>query len=209
MYLRGSKWSMNKRRRPLNYFRIFILLGAIGFAVYLGIVAVPAVQNSLLPTPTVTRSPESYVSEAGQYFQQGKLNQAIQSYQLAIRALPNDASIYISLARTQVWAGKYKEAQTSAENALLLNPNNSTAHAVRGWALEAQKDYLAAETALKRALEIDPNNALAHSYYAELIADEYIDGKGPFDALTQMSEESKVALSLAPGLFEPRARLCL
>ena len=198
---------MNKRRKPLNYFRIITLLVVIGFVMYFGVVIGPGVQNSFLPTPTITRSPESFVNEAGQLFEQGKLPQAIQSYELAVRALPNDPSIYISLARTQVWAGKYKEAQTSAENALLLNPNNSTAHAVRGWALEAQRDFLAAETAIKRALELDPNNALAHAYYSELIADEYLEGKGPFDALGRMSEESKVALSLAPGLFEShRAR---
>ncbi len=207
MYLRGSKWSMNKRRKPINYFRIIVLLGAIGFVMYFGVVIGPGVQNSFLPTPTVTRSPESFVNEADQFFQAGKLTQAIQSYEQAVRAMPNDPSIYISLARTQVWASKYKEAQTSAENALLLNPNNSTAHAVRGWALEAQRDFLASETAIKRALELDPNNALAHAYYSELLADEYLGGTGPFDAVTRMSEESKVALTLAPGLFEShRAR---
>ncbi|HEY3312400.1 MAG TPA: tetratricopeptide repeat protein [Anaerolineales bacterium] len=198
---------MNKRRKPFNYFNIFMLLGAIAFVMYFGVVLGPSVQSNFLPTPTATRSPESFVTEAGQLFDQGKLPQAIQLYEQAVRAIPNDPAIYISLARAQVWAGKYVEAQTSAENALLLNPNNSTAHAVRGWALEAQRDYLASETAIKRALELDPNNALAHAYFSELLADEYLDGKGPFDAIDRMSEESKVALSLAPGLFEAhRAR---
>jgi tetratricopeptide (TPR) repeat protein len=121
--------------------------------------------------------------------------------------MPNDPSIYIDLARTQVWAGKPLDAQTSAENALLLNPNNPMAHAVRGWALDAQRDFMASELSIKRALELDPNNALAHAYYAELLADQYSEGSGPFDVLTKMSEESKVALSLAPGLLEAhRAR---
>lgn len=198
---------MNKRRKPFNYFNIIVLLGAIAFVLYFGVILGPSVQSSFLPTPTVTRSPESYVTEAGQLFDQGKLPQAIQAYEDAVRAMPNDATIYISLARAQVWAGKYADAQTSAENALLLNPNNSTAHAVRGWALEAQRDFLAAETAIKRALELDPNNPLAHAYYAELLADEFIAGSGPFDAIDRMSEESKVALSLGPGLLEShRAR---
>lgn len=207
MYLRGSKWSMSKRRRPVNYFKVIILLGMIGFMVYFNTILGPGIQKSMQPTPTPTRAPESYVTEASQFFDQGKLSQAIQSYQQAIQAMPNDPSIYISLARTQVWAGKFTDAQLSAENALLLNPNNSMAHAVRGWALSAQKDYLPAETALKRALELDPNNALAHAYYAELLADEYLEGKGPLDAVEKMSEESKVALSLGPALFEShRAR---
>jgi tetratricopeptide (TPR) repeat protein len=207
MYLRGSKWSMNRRRKPFNYFKIISLVAVIGFVMYFGVVLGPQVQTAMGPTLTPTRSPESYVTEAGQLFEQGKLTQSIESYQQAVRAMPNDASIYIALARVQVWAGKYTEAQTSAENALLLNPNNSTAHAVRGWALEFQENYLDSETSIKRALELDPNNALAHAYYAELLSDEYLNGTGPFDALAKMSEESKVALSLAPGLLEAhRAR---
>jgi len=198
---------MNRRRKPFNYFKIISLVVVIGFVMYFGVVIGPQVQTSLGPTPTVTRAPESYVTEAGQLFEQGKLTQSIEAYLQAVRAAPNDASVYISLARVQVWAGKYAEAQTSAENALLLNPNNSTAHAVRGWALEFQENYLDSEASIKRALELDPNNALAHAYYAELLSDEYLNGTGPFDVLAKMSEESKVALSLAPGLMEAhRAR---
>lgn len=198
---------MSKRRKPFNYFKILGLVGLIGFVMYFGVVIGPQVQTSLGPTPTVTRSPESYVTEAEQLFNQGKLAQSIEAYQQAVRAIPNDASIYLSLARAQVWAGKYTEAQTSAENALLLNPNNSTAHAVRGWALEFQESYLESEASIKRALELEPNNALAHAYYAELLSDQYLNGTGPFDAIDRATEESGVALSLAPGLLEAhRAR---
>lgn len=198
---------MNKRRKPFNYFKIISLVAAIGFVMYFGVVIGPQVQSSIGPTPTVTRDPESYVTEAGQLFDQGKLPQAIQAYQEAVRATPNDASVYISLARVQVWAGQYVEAQTSAEDALLLNPNNSTAHAVRGWALEFQGNFLDADGSIKRALELDPNNALAHAYYAELLADQYQNGTGPLDAIDKAAEESRVALSLAPGVLEShRAR---
>src|SRR3972149_2554932 len=150
MYLRGSKWSMNKRRKPFNYFKIISLVAVIGFVMYFGVVIGPQVQSSIGPTPTPTRDPESYVTEASQLFEKGKLSQAIETYQQAVRAIPNDASIYISLARVQIWAGQYPEAQTSAENALLLNPNNSTAHAVRGWALEFQGNFSDYELHLKR-----------------------------------------------------------
>jgi tetratricopeptide (TPR) repeat protein len=202
MYLRGSKFNMNKRRKPFNYFKIISLVAAISFVMYFGVVIGPQVQSSIGPTPTPTRDPESYVTEAGQLFEQGKLPQAMQAYQQAIAAKPNDASVYIALARTQVWAGKYVDAQTSAENALLLNPNNSTAHAVRGWALEFQGNFLESEAAIKRALELDDKNALAHAYYAELLADQYQSGSGPLDAIDKATEESRVALSLAPGLLE-------
>jgi tetratricopeptide (TPR) repeat protein len=198
---------MNKRRKPFNYFKIISLVVMIGFVMYFGVVIGPQVQTSMGPTPTPTRDPESYVTEAGQLFDQGKLPQAIQAYQQAVRAIPDDASAYISLARAQVWAGQYVEAQTSAENALLLNPNNSTAHAVRGWALEFQGNFLEAEASIKRALELDDKNALAHAYYAELLADQYQNGTGALDAIDKAAEESRVALSLAPGLLEShRAR---
>ena len=190
---------MNKRRKPFNYFKIISLVAAIGFVMYFGVVIGPQVQSSIGPTPTPTRDPESFVTEAGQLFEQGKLPQAIQAYQQAVRAMPNDASVYISLARTQVWAGQYAEAQTSAENALLLNPNNSTAHAVRGWALEFQGNFLEAEAAIKRALELDDKNALAHAYYAELLADQYLNGTGPLDVIDKMTEESRVALVAGAG----------
>src|SRR5512133_3770567 len=197
MYLRGSKFNMNKRRRPFNYFKIFGLVVAISFVMYFGVVIGRQVQSSMGRTPTLTRDPESYVTEAGQLFEQGKLQQSIEAYQQAVRAKPNDPSVYIALARVQVWAGRYPEAQTSAENALLLNPNNSTAYAVRGWALEFQGNFLDAEDAIKRAIELDDKNALAHAYYAELLSDQYLQGSGPLDVIDKMSEESEVALTLA------------
>jgi tetratricopeptide (TPR) repeat protein len=207
MYLRGSKWSMSKRRKPLNLFRIMFLAGVVGIAIYVNQVIVPTVPPIGIPTLTPTRDPESYITDAEQLFKQGKLSQAIEAYSQVVHARPKDAASYIAMARAQVWSGKYLDAQKSAEYALLLNPNNSTAHAVRAWALDFQHDYLAAETSIKRALELDPNNALAHAYYAELLADQYGSNTGPFDALPIAIEESKTALALGPTLLEAhRAR---
>jgi tetratricopeptide (TPR) repeat protein len=54
---------------------------------------------------------------------------------------------------------------------------------------------------------LDPNNALAHAYYSEFLTDQYLEGLGGLDIIDKMSEESRIALSLAPGLFEAhRAR---
>ena len=207
MYLKGSKWSMNKRRRPFNYFRIFFLVGLITLGIYFNVVVSPQVQKSFEPTPTPTKPPESYIADAQQAFKEGKLLQAIDSYTIANSLSPSDPSIYIELARVQMWAGKYADAQTNAENALLINPDNSTAHAVRGWAQSAQNDKLAAEASLKKALELDPNNPLAYAYYAEFLADQYLANEGGLDIVDKMSEESRIALSLAPSLFEAhRAR---
>lgn len=204
MYLRGSKWTMTRRRKPINYFNLLVLTVLVGISLYLA-PFVTTVETPWNPTPSPTRPSESFVTEAEQFFAQGKVNQAIQSYQQAIAAAPNNPGnvvIYINMARAQVWAGQYKEAQANAENALLLNQNSSMAHAARGWALANQRDFLNAEAAIKRALELDPNNALAHAYYAELLVDQYFNNQGGPNIVERMSEESRVALSLGGGTVE-------
>jgi tetratricopeptide (TPR) repeat protein len=198
---------MNKRRKPWNWFRIGFLGLLVASAVYVNQVIVPEIPPIGIPTPTATRDPESFISEAEDLFKQGKLNQAIEAYKQVVQARPEDSASYIAMARAQVWAGKYVDAQTNAEYAILLNPNNSTAHAVRGWALDFQKDFPQSETSIQRALEIDPNNALAHAYYAELLIDQVQSNTGPLDAIEKASAESRKALELDPTLLEAhRAR---
>jgi tetratricopeptide (TPR) repeat protein len=207
MYLRGSQWSMKKKRKRSNPLLVVFLLLLVAGAVYVNQVIVPDVPPLFIDTPTATRDPESYISEAESLFNDGKLSQAIVSYTQAVQAKPDDPSIYVDLARVQMFTGKYAEAQQNAENALLLNQNNSMAHALRGWALYFQEDFLNAEAALQKALEIDPNNAMAHAYYAELIADLYTRGQASLDAVDKMSAESTTALALAPNSLEAhRAR---
>jgi tetratricopeptide (TPR) repeat protein len=207
MYLKGSKWSMNRRRKPINYFGIAVLLILIAIMLYVQQMIIPTVETPFRPTPTATRPPEAYISEADQLFKEGKLTQAIDSYQQAIKANPGDATIYVALAQVQIFAGKPADAKISAENAILLSPNNSMAHAVHGWALDFLGDYILAEASVQRALEFDPNNAKARAYYAEILIDQYISGTGPLDVLDRASAESKAALELGPNTVEAhRAR---
>jgi tetratricopeptide (TPR) repeat protein len=208
MYLKGSKWSMNRRRRKRpNWFLIIFLILVIAGFTYITRFVLPAYPSPFVPTPTVTPPPEAYITEAQTLFDQGKLSQAIDAYKQAQALKPDDPSIYVALAQVQVFAGNYKDAQTSAEDALLLNPNNSMAHAVRAWALDFEGNYLEAEASAKRALELDPNNADAHAYYAEILVDEYVLGGGSFDGVNTAITESKAALALAPNTLEShRAR---
>jgi len=207
MYLKGSKWSMNRRRKRPNWFRITILVLLIAAGVYLDRVIIPTVPQPFVPTATPTRDPESYVVEAEALFNEGKLLQSIDTYTGAIQQRPDDPTLFISRARVQIYAGQYADAQTSAEDALLLNPNSSMAHVMRAWALDFQGDYLAAESAIKRALELDPNNALAHAVNVEILIDSYFLGSGTFEGLELAVEESRVAQNLAPNSLEThRAR---
>src|SRR4030095_2932047 len=115
-------------------FGLVVLFGYFFNQVYL-----PSQPNPFEATPTVTRSPESYVTEAKELYEEGKLPRAIEAYQSAIKASPQDALLYIAIARLQVWDGKYEDAQANAENAILLSPNTSVASAVYAWALDFQE----------------------------------------------------------------------
>jgi tetratricopeptide (TPR) repeat protein len=202
MYLRGSKWTMTRRTRRPNIWRILVLLALIGGALYLQLVVVPATPPLFIPTPTPTRSPESFVTQADDFYQDGKLNQAIEAYKDAINADPANPSNYVELARLQVFVGQYEEAITNAQNALLKNPNNPLAHAVLGWALGFQGNYGEAELEIQKALAVDPYNALAHAYYAEVLMNQ-----GDYGLYDKAAEASKVALDLDPTLLEAhRAR---
>jgi tetratricopeptide (TPR) repeat protein len=201
MYLKGSKWSMNRRRQRFNWFRIIVLVLLIAAGLYLDRYIIPSTPSPFQATPTPTRPPESYLTEAQSLFQAGKLSQSIQAYEQGIAAQPNDPSTYVSLAEVQVFAGNYKDAQASAENALLLSPNNSMAHAMRAWALDFQGNTLEAEASIKKALEIDDRNAVAHAFYAEILVDEGAE------SIPKAIDESQVAVALAPDtLITHRAR---
>jgi len=191
---------MNRRRRRPNYFGWTVFGLVVLFGYFFNQVYLPTQPNPFEATPTATRSPESLVTEAQALFQDGKLLDAIEAYQAAINASPEDPSLYIAIARVQVFAGKYAEAQENAENALLLNSNNSMAYAVHAWALDFQagKNGEALES-ITKALELDPNNALAHAYYVEILVDS-----GLFENYAKAADESRIALALAPDLLETR-----
>src|SRR4030043_2195615 len=164
MYLRGGKLNKKKRtRRPSNPFWIAFLVVAIAALVYFNQVVVPEMPTPFMPSPTPTRSQESLLNEAQSNFTEGKLSQAIDSYQQALLADPRNPATFIELARTQIFAGLYQEAVTNAENALLLNPTNSMAYAIKASALDYFGNYAVADIAVNKDIELDPNNAAAYA----------------------------------------------
>jgi tetratricopeptide (TPR) repeat protein len=193
---------MNRRRRRPNYFGWVVFGLVVLFGYYFNRVYLPASPLLAGPTPTETRSPESYATEAEKLFKEGKLSQAIDAYLAAINASPQDPTLYVALARVQVWAGLYEEAQANAENALLLSNNNAMAHAVHAWALDFQdgKNGEALE-AIAEALKLDDRNAVIQAYYVEILVDS------GFDNYAKAADVSRVALALDPNIVEThRAR---
>jgi len=202
MYLKGSKWSMNQKRVRPNWFRIILLCLLVLAAAFVNRTVISTMPSPFIPTPTPTRSPQSFITEAEEFFKKGSLTSAIAAYQQAVLSNPDDPAVYVALARVQVFAGQNEAAEKSAGSAILLNGDSSMAHAVLAWALSAQGKYVEAEKSIQRALTLDPQNALAHAYYVEILVNS-----GDFNVIDKAIEESKVAVSLAPDALEThRAR---
>lgn len=195
---------MQRRKNRPNVLRILFLLALVAGALYVNQVVVPATPPLFIPTPTPTRSPESFINDAQALIQSGKINQAIETYKEAVKADPRNPAVYVTLARWQVLYGDYEGAMENAENALLLNPNHALAKAVRGWILGKQGEYLQAEGELKSSLELDPKSALAYAYLAEIYKDKIDAGKEDFNTRDQAGEVSRTAVALDPSLLEVR-----
>jgi len=184
------------RRPQSNIYRMFLwvvmLLGGIWILQQL---SRGDIQPLFLPTPTPTRSTDSYAMEGDANFTAGNLDAAIRAYQNAVNVNPNDAQIWAELARVQTYSSAFLitneekkarllEALDSANKAVELAPDNSTVHAIRAFAndwnanssfrtTEEVDEYLrAAEQDALRALQLDGKNTLALAFYAEVLLDQ-------------------------------------
>lgn len=202
--MRGSKWNMSGRRRRSSPLRIVFLVLLVAGGLYVNQVVVPATPPLFIPTPTPTRSPESFLKDAQDLIGEGRINQAIEAYKAASKADPRNPAIYVTLARWQVLYGDYEGAMENAENALLLNPNHALARAVRGWILGKQGDFLGGEAEINSSLNLDPNSALAYAYLAELYLDKIAAGQDDLNTLDKAIEASKTARDKDPNLLEVR-----
>ncbi len=198
----GKTFNLHPVRPKSNPYRVLLIACLIMGGVWLLLsLRRGDVKSPFSPTPTPTRSPESYILAAQAYFAAGKLDDpasnqdAIGAYQQAVAIDPQNAQIWAELARIQTYSssmrstdqerlGRLQEALTSVEKAVELAPDDSTVAAVHAFVLDwnassnlvtadEQEAYLAeAETAANRAYTLDPNNALALAYYAEVLLDQ-------------------------------------
>ncbi len=196
----GKKPTFHRNKQRLNTYRVMLWLILIMGALWL----LRGVQNGEIkplfrPTPTPTRVANSYIQEADTYFQAGKIDDpttdedAIGTYQLALKVDPNNADVWAKLARIQTYSSvllstrdqkvtRLKDALTSIDKAVALNPDSSNIHAIRAFVLdwnasyqqqkEKQRSLTDAMDESTRALQLDPNDAMALAYYAEVQLDQ-------------------------------------
>ncbi len=202
-------------RRRSNPWRVLVLLALIFGGLWLAtMVSAGRIRRPFDPTPTPTRTVESYVNEAEEHFEDGKLEPAVAAYTLAVEADPSNIQLRVELARVMVYSSaslttdaqrreRLQEARDVIEQAVRLNPDHSNAFAVRAltldWlsALDPQdREALLtqASDAAVRALQLSSSNPLAQAFYAEVLADQ--------QKWSQALDVAARAAELAPGLMD-------
>lgn len=202
MYLRRTNWSMNRRTKRANPWRVIVLAILVAAAIYVNQVIVPATPPLFIPTPTPTTPPESFITRATELEAQGKYSLAIQAYNDAIRVAPKNPALYLSLARLQIYSGKYQDAVTNAANVLLISPNNAQAFIYQAWGKAFLGEYLDATNAINTAINIDPTNALAYAVKAIILAHQDFNGAAGLTTRDDAIEASRTAQAMAPDLLE-------
>jgi tetratricopeptide (TPR) repeat protein len=161
--------------------------------VYLALIAVGLLflrfegdlRRPVLPTPTATRTAQSYVAEGQAHYEAGRLSAAIDAYTQAAALEPNRVDVLITLSRILALADRTGQAVQRAERAVQIDAKSAPAHAALSmaydwhgtWLLlhgrdaEASDHYEQAVSAALEAIQLDPNYAEAHAYLAEAYMD--------------------------------------
>jgi len=193
MYLQGNDPSFRHTSKKSNPYRVLVFLVLIVFFMTLltGIVK-GDVEPLFLPTPTPTRTTDSYVVEGRTHFEAGNLEAAIAAFRRATILNPDDPELFAELARIQTYSSammttdaertqRLQEAMDSINRAKELAPNSSQVLAIRAFVMEwSSSPFLVdeetsvdllnrAEAEALMALQIDNTNTLALAYYAEVL----------------------------------------
>jgi tetratricopeptide (TPR) repeat protein len=196
MYIQERKNLFHRPGGQSNPYRVMLLLLIIVVLVaVLRSYAQGQIWPPFVPTPTPTRTVNSYVVEGSTHFQAGNLEKAIESYQKAIAMEPNNTELMVELAKIQVYSSntlttdaerrqRLQDALDVMDTAKALAPNDANVLATRAFvlnwnanptlagdrAVELQNE---AESEALMALQFDGKNPLALAYYTEILTDQY------------------------------------
>ena len=126
--------------------------------------AAPTPTRLVLPTntPGPTLAPDELLQAGVQSVQAGNLNTAIEQFQAAIDAEPNNADAYQRLGSALYNRGDFEAARTALEKSVELNPKDESTRLVLAALLNDMGEYAAAVSNLQTLLERNPDNPEAH-----------------------------------------------
>ena len=206
------------RRSESNVYRMFfwalLLLGGVWLLIQM---RTGKIESPFRPTPTPTRTSQSFALEGDAEFTAGQIDLAIKAYKQGTQVDPSNAELLAKLARIQTYSSQFlltdaaqntrlQEALASANQAVSLAPDDSTVYAIRAFVLDwnanpslvgakqAQDDLLQADQDAIQAIHLDSTNTLALAFYAEVLVDE--------QKWTQAEQEIKQAVDRDPSLMD-------
>lgn len=210
------------QRRRSNLYRLFALVLLIMAGTWLvSRLWTGNVRNPFSPTPTSTRTINSWVLEGEASFNAGNLPAAIAAYKQATQVDPTNAEALAELARIQAYSSRLlsndsdrlarlTEALQSADQAKAIAPDDSNVLAIRAFVLDWNADpaldalrtgsrmaanlLIEADQEALRAISSNGQNPLALAFYAEILVDE--------QKWTQAGQNIQNALSLGPQLMD-------
>ena len=151
-------------------------------------------QQNSAPDSSVEMTPAKAVELAGQFFTQGRYQDANRVCRQIISQTPNQADAYNILGATLNALGERKEAVAMLKKAIKITPNAASYHANLG-EIERQRGNLAeARVCFLKSIEIDPNNAQAYNNLGIV----YYDRKKYRDAI----QSYQSAIEMNPSFAE-------
>ena len=156
----------NKNQSKLNLSLIMIAMSVIGLY-FVGTMNRNAVwrDNYSLYSDMVKKSPEAalpHYNLGNVYTEQGKIDEAINEYRMAVQLNPNDAKAHNNLGLSYEHQGRINEALDEYQAALKLKPDNAIFHYNLGNMYAQQGKIDEAINEYRIALQLNPNHAKAH-----------------------------------------------
>jgi len=176
MYYRPKE----KKRGPFLSFILWtlfiVMIGVLVLmlSIYVGYINYqpPTLVDQFKPTPTPTRPAVLYIGDGDQFFSEGKLTQAIEAYQEAIRIDPTDDTPFIRQSRLLVYTRETAKAVEQAAKAVLINSNSPENLAYYCRALDWEARYGEAFDSCSCAIELAPTYAESYAFLSEVYADQ-------------------------------------
>lgn len=194
MNLSEDRLSFRPGKQPP--WRLLVWAGLIIFGLWILLqVESGEIEPLFQPTPTATRTADSYVLEGQAFYEAGNLDAAILAFRDAVNVDPTNARLKADLAQVLTYssalqttdadrADRLGQALEVIEEAAAQAPRDSFVQAVYSFVLdwnangnlvdaETREDLLfQAENTAGIAIQLDATNLLAQVYYAEVLVDQ-------------------------------------
>ena len=137
------------------------------------------------------------LEEGDTYAREGKLDEALLAYQMALQVDPDLIPAYLRIGDVLLRQGEFQRAAEQYQEALNREPDNAEAHLKLAFALSRLERWPEAGDHYQAAVELKPTSALAHAGLAR-----YHMAVGDLD-----SADTEQMVKTVRRLFMPRAVL--